>query len=247
MGAVFQFKHTSYKVGEKTLINDVTFDVPQGSCFCIVGPSGSGKSTLLRLFNRLNEASSGFVIFDEKPLKSINPQTLRREVAMVFQRVTVFDGTVADNLKVFFSLVGETSVSDDDARIVSALRIAQLEESCLDQNAQLLSGGEQQRLGLARALLSQPKVLLLDEPTASLDVEVARKVFGQIQALLPETTVIMVNHNLSEVRSIATHVAMIDRGSIVEVADVKSFFHSPKSERVKAFLSVNQQSKAGGS
>lgn len=241
MATVLSLKNVSFKVGEKVLIDNVSFDVEEGACLCIVGPSGSGKSTLIRLFNRLNVKTSGDIFYQEKPLEFYSVSELRHRIAMVFQRTSVFPGTVADNLKLALQFKSKEAVSDDDERLSNALKQSGLSPSYLSTNAELMSGGEQQRMGIARALVTEPSVLLLDEPTSALDVEAAHQVVKTVKSLRQKMTVLMVNHRLEEVEQVATHVAMIDGGKIVEMAPVKQFFHEPKTDRLKAFLAAYRQ------
>ena len=245
MSAVLSLKNVSFQVGEKVLIDRVSFDVEEGSCLCIVGPSGSGKSTLIRLLNRLNVKTSGDIFYRDHPIEFYPVAELRHRIAMVFQRTSVFPGTVADNLKMVLQFRSEAKVADDDPRFVSALNHSGLASSYLSENAELLSGGEQQRLGIARALVSDPNVLLLDEPTSALDVEATHQVLHTIKSLQGQMTVVMVNHRLEEVEAVATHVAMIDGGKIVEMGTVDEFFHHPQTERLKAFLAAYR--RQGGS
>ena len=245
MTAVLNLKNVSFQVGEKLLIDRVSFDVEEGSCLCIVGPSGSGKSTLIRLLNRLNVKTSGDIFYRNHPIEFYSVSELRHRIAMVFQHTSVFPGTVADNLKMVLQFRSEAKVADDDPRFVSALNHSGLASSYLSENAELLSGGEQQRLGIARALVSDPNVLLLDEPTSALDVEATHQVLHTIKSLQGQMTVVMVNHHLEEVEAVATHVAMIDGGKIVEMGTVEEFFHHPKTDRLKAFLAAYR--RQGGS
>lgn len=238
MPNLFELKDASFRVKDKTIIDGVTFSIPEGGCFCIVGPSGSGKSSIVRMLNRLNRKTSGEILYLGKPIESYNVQKLRREVAMVFQKTSVFEGTVADNLRMVLELAGEKHIAMDDVRLAQALAAAGLTHEALHATAATMSGGEQQRVGIARALMTQPKVLLMDEPTASLDVEAANKVLATVKKLSRTITVIMVNHHLVEVKKVATHVAMIDHGKLVETADVDKFFNHPQTERLQTFLNA---------
>ena len=235
---MFKLTDLCFEPSGRLVTDHVTLDIPAGSCFCFVGPSGCGKSSLIRLLNRLNVKTSGEVLFDGKPIESYDVRVLRRQVAMVFQKTCVFEGTVRDNLMLALELADEIDDPTIETRLAECLSAAGLPESALSVNAELMSGGEQQRLGIARALLTRPKVLLLDEPTASLDVEATQIVMQTIKSLRSDRTIVMVNHHLEEVEDVATHVAMVDKGRIVEVADVDSFFNNPRTERVKAFLAA---------
>ena len=242
MSTVLSLLNVSFQAAEKVLIDNVSFDIEEGACLCIIGPSGCGKSTLIRMFNRLNVKTAGEILYRNMPIESYTVSELRHQIAMVFQRTSVFPGTVADNLKLAFQFNTKALVEQEEDLFISALHQAGLNSSYLSKNAQLLSGGEQQRLGIARALVTDAQVICLDEPTSALDVEAANLVVDSIKALRGQKTVVMVNHRLEEVEEVATHVAMIDSGKIVEMGTVEEIFKNPKSNRLKAFLVAYRKS-----
>ncbi|MBO7174046.1 MAG: phosphate ABC transporter ATP-binding protein [Burkholderiaceae bacterium] len=244
MGSVLSLRGVNFQVGDKRLIDDVSMEIEQGSCFCIVGPSGSGKSTLIRLFNRLNVKTSGDILYRDHPIEFYPVSQLRHRIGMVFQRTTVFPGTVADNLKL--ALQFQNAKTIESSRFTTVLQQAGLKPAYLSENAELLSGGEQQRLGIARALVIEPDVLCLDEPTSALDVEAAHQVIDTVKSLRGKMTVVMVNHRLEEVEEVATHVALIDGGKIIEMGTSDEFFQHPQTDRLKAFLAAYRR-KGGAS
>lgn len=174
----------------------------------LAGPSGSGKSTLLRLLNRLDDPLSGEIRWRGRPLTEWNPTDLRRQVAMVFQRAPVFPGTVFDNLRVALA-----SVSTD--RAVHVLDHVGLDPGLLDHDAETLSGGEAQRMCVARALLTEPAVLLADEPTAALD-RTARRTVEDLGRMLADSgvAVIWVSHDTDQLRRLADHVIVLADGAV---------------------------------
>ncbi len=148
------------------ILEEVSFTVERGSALTLVGPSGAGKSTLLRCLNRLEEPTAGTVRFKGRDVRSLDPLELRRHVALVLQTPVLFEGTVRDNLRV----QPEAARGDlSDARLARALEEVGLDARFLDRDGATLSGGEQQRVTIARALLGEPEALLLDEPTSALD------------------------------------------------------------------------------
>jgi len=149
-----------------SILDDVSFTVERGRALTLVGPSGSGKSSLLRCLNRLVEPTSGTVRFDGRNIRSFDPRALRRRVALVMQTPVLFEGTVRENLRVRpADVAGDFS----ENRLCAMLAEVGLEPDLLDRDAATLSGGEKQRVTMARALLRDPQALLLDEPTSALD------------------------------------------------------------------------------
>ena len=179
----------------------------------VAGPSGAGKTTLLRLCNRLEVATRGQVLLQGEDVLDLDPLALRRRVGMVFQRPTVFGGTVRANLA-----VARPGLVDGDYE--SALERVALQAGVLDQEAATLSGGEAQRLCLARTLLTEPEVLLLDEPTAALN-EGPKLVFERLVRGLAAggVGVLWVSHDLAQVRRLADRVLVLDHGRLVAAGD----------------------------
>jgi putative ABC transport system ATP-binding protein len=175
----------------------------------IIGPSGAGKSSLLRLCNRLEVADGGSVSFRGEDVRVMDPLTLRHRVGMVFQTPTPFAGTVRDNLRV-------ARADLDDTRARGALAHVGLDPGLLDRPAGELSGGEAQRMCLARTLVTGPEVLLMDEPTSSLDPAATLALEQLARALLAEGVVsVWVTHDLDQMRRVADRVVVVFDGTIV--------------------------------
>jgi putative ABC transport system ATP-binding protein len=230
--------------GQRTL-DGVTVTLPRGETIAIVGPSGAGKTSLLRLLNRLDDPVSGTVVFDGEPIASYPVRALRRRVGFVFQQPTMFAGTVADNLRAAIECATERGTSPDarsDATLATTLattlEAAGLDRSFLTREAATLSGGEQQRVSIARALMTSPEVLLLDEPTSALDPEVADHFMRTVARLREEQRIgiVMVTHRLAEARSASTYTVMMERGRVVESGPTDVMFTRPMQERTRAFL-----------
>src|SRR5690348_1282014 len=162
------------RVGRRTLCG-VDLDLPAREVVALVGPSGAGKTSLLRLLNRLDDPTRGFVEFRGAPITSVPVRELRRRVAFVFQAPVMFPGTVEANLDTARGLCGD---HPPPTTAIDALAFAGLDESFLDREADRLSGGEKQRVSIARALMTAPEVLLLDEPSSALDPEVAEQLMA---------------------------------------------------------------------
>jgi putative ABC transport system ATP-binding protein len=163
--AILRTENLGRRAGTAWIVEGITVSVPRGELLGMVGPSGSGKSSFLRLLNRLDDPTSGAVFLEEQDYREIAPRELRRRVGMVTQRPFLFTGNVSDNLRFGPAQRGE-AISDSDVDLL--LQRVGL-PGFAGRSVANLSGGEQQRVSLARALANQPEVLLLDEPTSALD------------------------------------------------------------------------------
>lgn len=164
---LFRFDDVHVRFSERQVLAGIDLDIAAGGTTVLTGPSGSGKTTLLRLCNRLDVPTSGRVLYQGADLDSLDPLLLRRKVGMVFQRPTLFAGTVRDNFHVALPGAG-------DEVFTAALHRVGLSPSLLTASGDTLSGGEAQRACLARTLLTEPEAILLDEPTSSLDPTATR-------------------------------------------------------------------------
>jgi putative ABC transport system ATP-binding protein len=198
----------SVERGDARLLDAVSASFPAGVVAVVAGPSGAGKSTLLRLCNRLEVPSSGRVLFEGRDVRDLDPLALRRRVGMVFQRPAVFPGTVRDNLQVAAPRLGERDLA-------AALHRVSLDPGLLDRDALTLSGGEAQRLCLARTLVTAPEALLLDEPTSSLDAG-PRKSFERLACGLADDgmAVVWVSHDADQVERIAQRLLVLVAGTV---------------------------------
>jgi phosphate transport system ATP-binding protein len=221
----------------RAVLDTLSLDVDSGGPTVLVGRSGSGKTTLLRALNRLNEclpgcATSGSVelhlggAWVDAYAPGTRPEELRKRVGMVFQTPNPLPVSVARNLDLPLALALGLGAAERSARMEQALREARLWDEVkdrLDHPAQTLSGGQQQRLCLARALAFRPEILLLDEPTASLDYKAARGVEELLLDLAGRYTVFLVSHNLNQARRLARGMFVLrgeeGRGSLVEAVD----------------------------
>jgi putative ABC transport system ATP-binding protein len=193
-----------------TILDRIDLTLERGRLSVVAGPSGSGKSTLLRLCNRLEVPTSGRVLLDGEDIATLDPRRLRRRAGMVFQRPVVFAGTSLDNL-----LVARPELTPEDA--ADALAQVGLDEGKLARQADDLSGGEAQRLCIARSLLTEPDILLMDEATSALDVD-ARAAIERVTRSLAERglTVIWVTHDLEQAERIADRLVVVVGGRVVD-------------------------------
>jgi putative ABC transport system ATP-binding protein len=205
---LFAFESVSVGPPEARRLHDLDARLPAEGLTVVAGPSGSGKSTLLRLCNRLEVPSEGVVRHCGEDIARRDPLRLRREIAMVFQRPVTFAGTVLDNLR-------EADRDCDEARGAELLERAGLPATFLARDAGELSGGEAQRAVLARALATDPHVMLMDEPTSALDAKATAVLEGLAKQLVADgTPVIWVSHSEEQMRRLADCVLLLVDGRV---------------------------------
>ena len=211
-------------VGSKVLVDDADFEVHRGEVLAIVGPSGSGKSSLLRLLNRLDEPTSGAVFVEAVDYRLIPPRELRRKLGMVTQRAYLFPGNVESNLQ-FGPRQHEEALSS--AQVEDLLSRVGL-KNYASRDAANLSGGEAQRVSVARTLANSPLILLLDEPTSALDETSKLEVESLIQGIVRERslTCVLVTHDTAQARRLAGRALVIEAGRIVRSGPVGDVLHA---------------------
>ncbi len=219
----------------RAILSDVSFSVPEGRFFTILGPSGSGKSTLLRCVDRLAEPTAGEVLLDGAPARSLPVQELRRRAGMVFQRPALFDGTVADNVLYGPRLRRERV---DPGLAADLLARVGLPADFTGKPVGELSGGEAQRVSLARALANRPELLLLDEPTASLDPTASRQVESLLVRLAAadDLTCLFVTHDLAQAQRIGHRGLLLVDGRVVEEGPMDELLADPDTELMRLFV-----------
>ena len=207
----FRLRDVTVRKNDAVLLSAVTVELRAGECTALVGPSGAGKSTLLRLLNRFQEPTSGQVEYHGQPLTSLDVLSLRRRAVLVAQRPTLLAQTVSEDVR-----FGAPELTD--AAVTHLLVRVGLDASFATRETTTLSGGEAQRVCLARALALDPQVLLLDEPTSSLDTASASAVEDTIAGLIADDlTVILVSHDGNQARRLAKTVVVLDGGRVVDV------------------------------
>lgn len=225
--------------GQLHVLKGVTTSIDKGEVVVIIGPSGSGKSTVLRCMNYLEEPTSGDVIVDGMNLNvKENINNVRAEVGMVFQRFNLFPHmTVLDNITLAPQKIRGLSKAEAETIAHDLLGKVGLSDKAAAYPEQL-SGGQQQRVAIARALAMKPKVMLFDEPTSALDPEMVSEVLDVMKALAEEgMTMVIVTHEMSFAKEVATRVLFVDGGEILEEGTPEAVFDAPKHERTKSFLS----------
>ena len=233
--------------GSARAVRDVSVEFAPGEVTAIIGPSGCGKSTLLRCFNRMHETipgarTEGRVLLDGRDIyaRGANAIAVRRHVGMVFQRPTPFPTmNIRDNVAAGLRVTGMPPRAEVDAIVERALRRAALWDEVKDRlrgSALGLSGGQQQRLCIARAMATEPRVLLLDEPTASLDPMGAQRIEELVYELRGDMTIVIVTHNMQQAARVSDQTIFMLSGELIEVAPTATLFTRPADERTEAYI-----------
>ena len=237
--ALIEIRHLGKTFGDHVVLKDIDFTVNRGDVTCIIGASGSGKSTLLRCLNLFETPTSGEIIFDGvNVVETAKPNEYRKRVGMVFQSFNLFKNmNVLKNCTVGPIKVLKLNKEEATERALKYLNMVGMAEY-VDARPSQLSGGQKQRVAIARALAMEPDVLLFDEPTSALDPEMVGEVLAVMSDLAKSgLTMVVVTHEMSFARDIASHVVFMDDGVIVEEGAPEEIFVHPKEERTKKFLS----------
>src|SRR5467141_2767345 len=233
--------------GRRAAVKDVSLLFPKHTVTALIGPSGCGKTTFLRCLNRMHELSeggwiTGKVLLDGEDVydPSIDAIQLRRRIGMVFQRPTPFPTmSIYDNVATGLRVNGKRPRREMDEDVERALRQAALWDEVKDRlrtSALALSGGQQQRLCIARAVAPQPEVLLLDEPTASLDPAGTQRIEELCHALKRLYTIVIVTHNMQQAARVSDYTAFMYLGTLIEVGRTDELFTRPNEERTEAYI-----------
>ena len=225
--------------GDRVVLDDVDLRVEPGDVVCLIGSSGSGKSTLLRCLNLLEEMDDGVITFEGREISDprIDPMQVRRRIGMVFQAYNLFPHlTVLENCTLaprHAHGLGRRAARERARGLLERFGLAEH----ADKHPDRLSGGQQQRAAVVRALCTQPTLLLLDEVTAALDPELVGDVLGIVRDLAAAgTTMVLATHEMAFAREVATKVAFLDGGRILEQGPPAQIFADPREERTRAFL-----------
>ncbi|RPJ01975.1 MAG: phosphate ABC transporter ATP-binding protein [Chloroflexi bacterium] len=235
---LYRLENVEHRYHMRTVLRTPSLSIEQGEIFALVGPSGAGKSTLLRLLALLETPTQGTLAV------SLGGQTFssdtatmdqRRQLAMVFQRPALLTRSVLANVGYGLRVRGERDARSRIDAVLERVALTHLARA----HPRTLSGGELQRVALARALVLEPKVLLLDEPTANLDPYNVRLIEDLVreQNLQAGTSIILVTHNIFQARRLATRVALLLDGQLIEVAPSETFFSHAADPRTAAFIS----------
>lgn len=209
---------------EIEILRGLSLSIESGTIFALAGPSGSGKSSALRLINRLDDCSSGEIFIDGREIRSWDIRELRAKVGFMFQEAALFEGTVMENLLYGPCLQGLKKCNHEPTAL-ELLRKVGLSQELLYRNVDSLSGGQKQRVNLARTLALEPDIILMDEPTSSLDPAAARTIENLVLELNSQgKTFILVSHNLDQIQRIAKACAVLADGRLVFTGTPEALF-----------------------
>jgi len=220
------------------ILENINFRANSSQITAIIGPSGAGKSSLIRLINRMSEPSSGSIYLDGVDIFTIDPVDLRRQIAMVLQKPFMFEGTVQSNLLLPFSYINSKLISDNQNSVIGTMELTRLSPALLERNARSLSLGEQQRVNIARALITNPRVLLLDEPTSALDRPTADGLAATVKDICQNSmlAVVLVTHDLRLAERVADYIYFLDTGVIKEDGLAMDLLKQPHCPELIRFL-----------
>jgi len=232
--------------GEKQALHNVNMVIPKNRVTAFIGPSGCGKSTLLRCFNRMNDlidsvSINGDMLLDGQDLnaRSVNVADLRRQVGMVFQKPNPFPKSIYENVAYGLRLQGINDRATLDEVVEKSLKGAALWDEVKDrlqESAMGMSGGQQQRLVIARAIAIEPEVLLLDEPASALDPLSTLKIEELIHELKEQYTIVIVTHNMQQAARVSDYTAFMYMGELIEFAPTDELFTNPKKKQTEDYI-----------
>jgi putative ABC transport system ATP-binding protein len=223
-GPILEARGLIREVDGTKLVDNVSLEVYCGQVVAIFGPSGSGKSSFLRLLNRLDEPSEGTVLLHGQDYRQIPPRELRRKVGMVMQSPNLFRGDITENLRFGPKQHGEQISDEDIGRLLERVGL----EGYAGRDVSRLSGGEAQRVSLARTLANSPEILLLDEPTSALDDKSEREIEDLLLGIVKENglTCLVVTHDMAQASRIATHGVVMEKGRMLKSGPIKEVLNA---------------------
>lgn len=246
MSQIISVKDMCLWYGDHQALKDVNIEIPEKSITAFIGPSGCGKSTFLKTLNRMNDLIPGVRITGDVRYKGedifgreVNVNHLRKEIGMVFQKPNPFPMSIYDNVAYGPRTHGITNKLQLDEIVEKALRDAAIWDEVKDRlkkNALGMSGGQQQRLCIARALAVKPKVLLMDEPTSALDPISTSRIEELVMELKERYTIVMVTHNMQQAVRVSDYTAFFLLGELVEFGKTDDIFSNPRDKRTEDYI-----------
>ncbi len=228
-----EFKNVKFAYRDKNVIDDVSFKINQGEIVAFVGPSGCGKTTILRLVSRLYDYDSGEIKIGGKNIKDISTKSLFKNVSIVFQNIDLFDNTILENIR-----IGRKDATDEE--VIEAAKLANVDKiaenlphgynTLIGENGSRLSGGERQRISIARAFLKDAPIILLDEISASIDIENEKEIQSSISKLIKDKTVMIISHRLKSIEK-ADKIIVVNEGRIDNIGSHEELIKNSKIYR----------------
>src|SRR3989338_11686581 len=241
-------KDLNFYYGEVPALKNINFSIPKNKVTALIGPSGCGKTTYLRCFNRMHDLYPGnryegsITLFpDDFNIigKGVDPIEVRMRIGMVFQKPNPFPKSVYENVAYGLKIRGETNKSFIDDKVENALKWAALWDEVKDrlhQAANNFSGGQQQRLCIARALATDPEILLFDEPTSALDPIATSRIEELVHGLKERVTIIIVTHNMQQAARVSDYTAFMYLGEVVEFSGTDTIFTNPSKKQTEDYI-----------
>ena len=232
---MIEYKHVALRYGEKSVLEDVNLKIKDGEFMVLVGPSGSGKTTMLKMINRLLEPTDGNIYMDDKRIKDYNQRDLRLSTGYVLQQIALFPNlTVAENIAIIPEMKGwnKDKIKQNTAEILEMVGLPAKEYA--GRFPSMLSGGEQQRVGIVRAIIGEPRILLMDEPFSALDAISRKQLQGLTKKLHNEfgVTIIFVTHDTDEALLLADRIAVLQNGQICQIDKPNAILENPANDFV---------------
>ena len=242
--SIITVKDLNLWYGQSQALKHINIDIPEKSITALIGPSGCGKSTFLKTLNRMNDLIPGVkitgeVMYGGQNIFDTDVNNLRKEVGMVFQKPNPFPMSIYDNVAYGPRTHGIRSKVKLDEIVEEALRSAAIWDEVKDRlkkNALGMSGGQQQRLCIARALAVQPKILLMDEPTSALDPISTSRIEELVMELKEKYTIVMVTHNMQQAVRVSDYTAFFLLGELVEFGKTDDIFSQPQDQRTEDYI-----------
>ncbi|EKN69936.1 phosphate import ATP-binding protein pstB 1 [Neobacillus bataviensis LMG 21833] len=233
------FRDVYYSVDNRPILKEITGSFPEGKITTLVGPSGAGKTTLLKLCNGLLSPDSGGIFINDQSIDGYEPVQLRRNVGMALQSAPMISGSVFKNLALPMELRGK-QLAVDEAR--DLLTQVGLDATFLQRNSKDLSGGQRQKVSIARTLVNRPRIILLDEITSSLDPASQKEIEALIVKINQKfgTTIIWITHNLEQALTIGEYTWVMINGKVIETGE-SSLLNAPANEKVRRFVKGESQ------
>lgn len=241
-----EIRNLNFYYGQTQALFEVSLDIRRGEVVALIGPSGCGKSTLLKAINRIHEVSTqvrveGEILLDGKNI--YDPDTdvtlLRRRVGMVFQKPNPFPKSIYDNIAYGLNIIGGFTKAQIDATVERCLKQAALWDEVKDRlhkNALGMSGGQQQRLCIARALATEPEIILMDEPCSALDPISTQKIENLIEELKSRYTIVIVTHNMQQAARVSDRTAFMMQGKLIEYDETGIIFTKPSQKLTEDYI-----------